>query len=142
MTSYDLILAAAAGAVCLAISVALWSHGQRRNLEARIVALKTRLIQQGGSDDAPAWLDAFDTAVIAVEGGRANLVAGGEGLIACAKALGADAEVSAVVAALSDADPNYAQKLTALFERGEPCVFEARGPHGLVSVEGLSLIHI
>lgn len=109
MTSYDLILAAAAGAVCLAISVALWSHGQRRNLEARIVALKTRLIQQGGSDDAPAWLDAFDTAVIAVEGGRANLVAGGEGLIACAKALGADAEVSAVVAALSDADPNYAQ---------------------------------
>lgn len=136
MTSYDLILAAAAGAVCLAISVALWSHGQRRNLEARIVALKTRLIQQGGSDDAPAWLDAFDTAVIAVEGGRANLVAGGEGLIACAKALGADAEVSAVVAALSDADPNYAQKLTALFERGEPCVFEARGPHGLVSVEG------
>ena len=34
--------------------------------------------------------------MIAVEGGRANLVAGGEGLIACAKALGADAEVSAV----------------------------------------------
>lgn len=136
MTSYDLILAAAAGAVCLAISVALWSHGQRRNLEARIAALKTRLIQQGGADDAPAWLDAFDTAVIAVEGGRASLVAGGEGLAACAKALGADTEVSAVLAALGDADPNYAQKLAALFERGEPCVFEARGANGLVSVEG------
>ncbi|MFY8144588.1 MAG: cell cycle protein kinase DivL [Caulobacter sp.] len=136
MTSYDLILAAAAGAVCLAISVALWSHGQRRNLEARIAALKTRLIQQGGADDAPAWLDAFDTAVVAVEGGRASLVAGGEGLAACAKALGADTEVSAVVAALGDADPNYAQKLAALFERGEPCVFEARGANGLVAVEG------
>jgi signal transduction histidine kinase len=136
MTSYDLILAAAAGAVCLALSVALWSHGQRRNLEARIAALKTRLIQQGGADDAPAWLDAFDTAVVAVEGGSAALVAGGEGLAACARALDAAADASAVIGALSEADPGYAQKLAALFERGEACVFEARGPHGLVAVEG------
>uniref|UniRef100_UPI0025D66578 hypothetical protein n=1 Tax=uncultured Caulobacter sp. TaxID=158749 RepID=UPI0025D66578 len=71
MTSYDLILAAAAGAVCLAICVTLWSLGQRRGYEDRIAALKDRLTLQGGDAlDAPAWVEAFDTAVLAVEGGR------------------------------------------------------------------------
>jgi signal transduction histidine kinase len=138
MTSYDLILAAAAGAVCLAICVTLWSLGQRRGYENRIAALKARLIQQqdGVSLDAPGWVDAFDTAVVAVEGGRASLVAGGESLAACAKALGVATEVETVLAALNEADPDHAQKLTALIESGEPCVFEARGAHGAVAVEG------
>lgn len=139
MTSYDLILAAAAGAVCLAICAALWSLGQRRSFEARIAALKARLtLQGGGAAEAPAWVEAFDSAVLAVEGGRVSLVAGGEGLAACAQVLGAPAEVEAVVAALGDADPDHAHKLAALFERGEPCGFEARGKGGWVSVEGRS----
>ncbi len=136
MTSYDLILAAAAGAVCLAICVALWSLGQRRSYEARIAALKARLIQQGGADDAPAWIEAFDTAVLAVEGGRPHLVAGAEGLAACARVLGVATDVEAVVAALGQADPAHAHKLAALFERGEACVFEARAAGGWISVEG------
>jgi PAS domain-containing protein len=137
MTSYDLILAAAAGAVCLAICVTLWSLGQRRGFEARIAALKTRLIEQGGDVvDAPAWVEAFDTAVIAVEAGRASLVAGGESLAACAQVLGVSADVQAVVAALGGADPDHAHKLTALFETGEPCAFEARGANGWLTVEG------
>ncbi|MBQ1563211.1 ATP-binding protein [Caulobacter sp.] len=136
MTSYDLILAAAAGAVCLAICVMLLSLGQRRRYEARIAALKARLSREGAGQDAPAWVEAFDTAVVAVEGGRASLAAGGEGLAACAKALGVASDVQAVVAALGDADPNHAQKLAALFERGEACAFEARGQTASVSVEG------
>ncbi len=136
MTSYDLILAAAAGAVCLAICVMLLSLGQRRRYEARIAALKARLSREGDGQDAPAWVEAFDTAVVAVEGGRASLAAGGEGLAACAKALGVASDVQAVVAALGDADPNHAQKLAALFERGEACAFEARGQTASVSVEG------
>jgi len=137
MTSYDLILAAVAGAVCLAICVTLWSLGQRRGYEARIAALKARLGMSGGDVlDAPAWVEAFDTAVIAVEGGRADLAAGAEGLAACAQVLGVEARVDTVIAALGGADPDHAHKLTALFERGEACVFEARGAHGWVSVEG------
>src|SRR4051812_44013831 len=115
MTSYDLILAAAAGAVCLALCVTLWSLGQRRGFETRIAALKTRLNQQEGvALDAPAWVDAFDTAVVAVEGGRISLVAGGDSLTACAKALGVAVEVEAVVEALGATDTHHAQKLAAL----------------------------
>lgn len=136
MTSYDLILAAAAGAVCLAICVTLWSLGQRRSYEARIAALKTRLIHQGGGGDAPAWVEAFDSAVLAVEGGRPRLAAGAEGLSACANVLGVPPDVEQVVAALGDVDPGHAQKLAALFERGEACMFEARGRGGWISVEG------
>jgi len=137
MTSYDLILAAAAGAVCLAICATLWALGQRRSFEARIAALKARLVDVGGDAlDAPAWVEAFDTAVIAIEGGRASLAAGGEGLAVCARVLGVPAEVEAVVGALGDADPDHAQKLSALIERGEGCAFEARGTSGWISVEG------
>lgn len=137
MTSYDLILAAVAGAVCLAFGVTLWSLGQRRGYEARIAALKARLGTMGGDAlEAPAWVEAFDTAVIAVEGDRIELAAGAEGLSACARVLGVSAEADAMVAALRGSDPSHAQKLAALFERGEPCAFEARGGEGWVSVEG------
>lgn len=138
MTPFDLILAATAGAVCLAICVSLWSLSQRRNYEARLAALKARLVEQPGGDSttAPAWVEAFDTAIVAVEGDQSWLAAGGEGLAACAKALEVDAQVQAVVTAIGRADPDHAQKLTALFERGEACVFEARGKAGSVVVEG------
>jgi len=136
MTSYDLILAATAGAVCLALCVALWAFGQRRGFEARIAALKARLTLQGGDAEAPAWVEAFDSAVIAVEGGRASLMAGAEGLEVCAQVLGVSPDVQAVVAALGGADPDHAHKLSALFERGQPCAFDARGQGGWVSVEG------
>lgn len=137
MTSNDLILAAAAGAVCLAICATLWSLGQRRSFEARIAALKARLArQEGGASGAQAWAEAFDTAVIEVEGGQAGLVSGVESLSTCAQALGVGHDVNAVVAALGQADPDHAHKLSALFERGEACAFEVRGPSGSVSVEG------
>ena len=139
MTSYDLILAAAAGAVCLALCVTLWSLGQRRRFEARIAALKARLVLHGGvEDDAPAWVEAFDAAVLAVEDGHARLAAGGEGLSACAQVLGVAGDPQAVVAALAATDPANAHKLAALFERGEACAFEARGAGGWISIEGRS----
>ncbi|WP_343699237.1 ATP-binding protein [Caulobacter sp.] len=138
MTPFDLILAATAGAVCLAICVSLWSLSQRRSFEARIAALKSRLVEQPGGDspNAPAWVEAFDTAIVAVEGDQSWLAAGGEGLSACARVLDVEAQVQAVVTAIGRADPDHAQKLTALFERGEACGFEARGKAGSVAVEG------
>ena len=33
-------------------------------------------------------------------------------------------------------DPEHGRRLKALFDRGEPCAFEARGPNGAVTVEG------
>ena len=43
MTSHELILAAAAGAVCLAICATLWALAQRRRFEARLAVLQGRL---------------------------------------------------------------------------------------------------
>ncbi|MGH1558313.1 hypothetical protein ACRAWD_12100 [Caulobacter segnis] len=106
MTSYDLILAAAASAVCLALCATLWSLGQRRRFEARIAALKARLVLQGGEDDAPAWVEAFDAAVLATVGREARPAwPRAARALACARVLGVAAEPQAVVAALAATDP-------------------------------------
>ncbi len=137
MTSYELILSAAAGAVCLAICATLWALAQRRAFEARLAALQSRLSGVGaGVLAAQASAEAFDNALISVEDGRAALVSGDDSLGACAAALGVESEAQAVVGALMRADPDHDHKLRSLFERGEPCAFEARGKSGLVSVEG------
>ncbi|MDI1365354.1 MAG: two-component sensor histidine kinase, partial [bacterium] len=137
MTSYDLILAAAAGAVCLAICATLWALAQRRRFEARLAVLQGRLSGlEGGALAVQASVEAFDSALISVEDGRAVLVSGAEALAACALALGCDAEAQAVAAALMLADPDHALRLRGLFEAGEPCAFEARGGAGSVLVEG------
>ena len=137
MTSPDLILAAAAGAVCLAICATLWALAQRRRFEARIDALQAKLTAvETGSMAAQASAEAFDSALVAVEDGQARLVSGEDSLAACAGVLNVGAEAQAIVDALSRADPDYAVRLKGLFERGEPCAFEARGAGGCVTVEG------
>lgn len=137
MTSYDLILAAAAGAVCLAICATLWALAQRRQFEARLTVLQRRLAKlESGALNVQASAEVFDSALISIEDGKAALVSGIDSLDACARALGAPGEAQAVVAAVIRADPDHAQRLRALFEQGEACAFEVRGKDGSVSVEG------
>ncbi|KSB89966.1 histidine kinase [Caulobacter vibrioides] len=137
MTSLDLILAATAGAVCLAICATLWALAQRRAFDARLAGMRLRLdALESGSVAAQASAEAFDNALVAVEDGAARLVSGEDSLTACAHVLNVEATPDALVEALTAGDPDHAARLKALFERGEACVFEARGPGGRVVVEG------
>jgi hypothetical protein len=71
MTSSDLILAATAGAVCLALCATLWAMSQRRRFEdhlarlkARAQALETRLMDSQGAAEA------FESAVVVIHDRR------------------------------------------------------------------------
>jgi signal transduction histidine kinase len=138
MSAYQLILAAAAGAVSLAICAVLWALAQRRQAHARVQALAARLAGlEIRAEAAQASAEAFDSALLAVEEGRALLASGEESLAVCAEALGlAEPDPQGVVNALMRADPDHARRLRALFERGEACAFEVQGEGGLLAVEG------
>lgn len=138
MGAHELILAAAAGAVSLAICAVLWALAQRRQAALQIQALKLQLKGlEGRADAAQASAEAFDSALLAVEDGHAMLASGEESLSVCARVLGVDTgEPQGLVNALMRADPDHARRLRALFERGEACAFEVRGEAGVVSVEG------
>jgi signal transduction histidine kinase len=134
----QLILAAAAGAVSLAICAVLWALAQRRQAAARAAELMAKLAGlELRAEAAQASAEAFDSALIAVEDGHALLASGEDSLSVCASALGVgDADPQGVINALMRADPDHARKLRALVDRGEACAFEAKGPGGLVAVEG------
>jgi signal transduction histidine kinase len=138
MSEQDLILGAAAGAVLLALCAMFWLVDQRRRNEARLDVLRNRIAElEAGAEAAQASVDAFDSALLAVEDGHASLTSGEESLAVCAEALGAqNGDPQGVVSALMRADPDHARRLRALFERGEACAFEVQGPGGVVSVEG------
>ncbi|MET0273734.1 MAG: PAS-domain containing protein, partial [Phenylobacterium sp.] len=138
MSPHDLMLAAAAGAVSLAICAVLWALAQRRQAQARVDAIAARLSGlEVRAEAAQASAEAFDSALLAVEDGQAMLASGEESLKTCAQALGlSDAEPQALVNALMRADPDHARRLRALFERGEACAFDLQGPAGAVTVEG------
>ena len=137
MTSSDLILAATAGAVCLALCATLWAMAQRRRFEDSLARLKARAeTLEYRLMDSQGAAEAFETAVIAIHDDGVDLISGEDALADCAKILEAPADARSVVVALTEADPDYAHKLTALFERGQVCAFEARGPRGGVMVEG------
>ncbi len=133
----DLVLAAAVGAVLLAVSATLAALAQRRRSDARVAALQARLdAVEGRAEAASASAEAFDSALLTVEDGRAALASGEDALAACARMLGVEPEPAVVVHALMRADPEHGRRLKTLFDAGEPCTFEARGPAGLISVEG------
>ena len=138
MDARDLILAAAAGAVSLAICAVLWARAQRRAAQARVAEISGRLSRAlAQADAAQASAEAFDSALLAVEDGKALLASSEESLALCAGALRlAEPDPQGVVNALMRADPDHARRLRALFERGESCAFEVRGDGGLIAVEG------
>ncbi len=139
MNPPDLILAAAAGAISLAICATLWALVQRRRTDAHVRHLQARLMALAGrAEAAQASVEAFDSALVAIEEGRASLASGEDSLAACSAVLGLGGGVDpqGVVNALMRSDPDHARRLRALFERGESCAFETRGLGGMVSVEG------
>ena len=145
MAVLDAAFAAAGGATCLALAATLWALAQRRRGQARIRELTENLRSLARrADAAHASAEAFDSAVVVIEGVNARLASGQDSLAACATALGLDPAVDAtqVVQALMRSDPDHAARLKALIERGEACDFEARaqqgptGPKAAVVVEG------
>jgi signal transduction histidine kinase len=138
MSQETLILLATAGAVSLAICATLWALAQGRQNQARLEGLSAKLAEvEARAEAAQASAEAFDSALLAVEDGRAMLASGEESFATCAAVLGlAHADAQGVVNALMRADPDHARRLRSLFERGEACAFEVRGSGGVVSVEG------
>jgi len=138
MSQETLILLATAGAVSLAVCATLWALAQGRRSLARIDELAAELANvEARAEAAQASAEAFDSALLAVEDGRALLASGEESFGVCAAVLGLPTpDPQGLVNALMRADPDHARRLRALFERGEPCAFEIRGPGGVVSVEG------
>jgi signal transduction histidine kinase len=138
MSELQLILSASAGSVLLALCATLWALHQRRLGQDRIEGLRGEISAlRAGAETAQASAEAFDSALLAVEDGHALLASGEESLTICCSALGLQvADPQAVVSALMRADPDHARRLRALFERGETCAFEVRGPGGVVAVEG------
>ncbi|MDO9222507.1 MAG: PAS-domain containing protein [Caulobacter sp.] len=138
MTQMELIVAATAGSVCLAICAVLWALIQRRAVDRRLKVMQARLESvEGRAAAAQASAEAFDSSLLVIDDGRALLASGEENLEACAAAFALSAvDPQSMVNAIMRSDPDHAARLRALFERGEACAFEARGPKGVVSVEG------
>ncbi len=138
MGPYELILAAAAGSVCLAVCATLWAVAQRRAGDARAAVLESRIDGlTAGSQAARASAEAFDCALVVIDDGLPRLASGEEALAACAAAFElAPDDAEGLLIAMIAADADHARRLKALTEKGEACAFEARGPHGAISVEG------
>ena len=138
----DLIIAAATGGVCLAMAATLWAVSVRRKADTRIAEFRERIRRlEGMADATQSSAEAFDSAMLTIEDGSVTLAWGGDSLALCAGILGlgetaASAQPSAVIDALVGAGADYARRLTALFETGEPCAFQARGAEGFVAVDG------
>src|SRR5258706_161257 len=105
MSPQYLILAATAGAVCLAIFAVLSAWATRRTGDARAAALAARLAAaERRARASQASAEAFDTALVAIEDGRASLITGEDSLAACAAVLGvSQVDTQAVVDALAAA---------------------------------------
>ena len=131
-----LVIAAVAAAWALALGAGLWALAERCRAEARAHEFEAYMSSLGARVDwDQAWTDAFDLAVLAIEEGRPRLIAGQEAFGCCALALGVEAEPRSVVAALMD-NPDHAQRVRGLIDRGEPCSFHTSGRAGGVDVEG------
>jgi signal transduction histidine kinase len=86
-----------------------------------------------------AAAEAFESALIVIDDGRAALIGGKDTLAGCAEALGLEATADArdVFDALGAA-ADRAARLNPLFTKGESCAFEVRGARETVSVDGRS----
>ena len=111
MGATDLILAAALGAVCLAISATLWTLVQRRRGETRMAGLSRRLMH-GEHEAAAAFaaIEADDVALLNVERGRYTLAAGEAVFREIAAAFGVEAAPMAVMDAVMRADPAHGRR--------------------------------
>ncbi len=138
MGASDLILAAFAGAICLAIAATFWAFAQGQSAAARIAALGDRLkAAQQHADLARSAAEAFEGAILAIDADEVHLASGPETLAACAQLLDADpGDPRAVLEALARVDPYLGAKLQALVDSGEAFTAQARPGDSAVEVEG------
>src|SRR5580658_4732990 len=107
----DLVLAAAIGAVCLALASTLWALSVRRRADQRIAAFQNRFERlEGLADATQASAEAFDAAMLTVEDGQVRLAWGDDSLKLCAEMLGLTdidrlQRPAGVIEALMQADP-------------------------------------
>ena len=137
MDALHLVLAAAAGAVCLALAAAFWAAAGRRASDARMAALELRLAraeQQG--EAARGAIEAFEGAVLSVEGDTVRLAAGEDALPAIAALLSAAETPAAVLTALTQPGAPLSRKIEALTERGEAFIGQVLSGRGALEVEG------
>jgi signal transduction histidine kinase len=137
MGASDVILAAALGAVCLALAATFWALAQGRRLGARLTDLSDRLKSaEFEADAARGAVDAFDGAVVAICGDDVTLVSGAEVLDACAHLFASRATPRAVLETLGGADPQLGARLQALADAGEPFTSQVHRGDAAVEVEG------
>ena len=87
--SPDFVVMAAIGGVCLALAAVLYAVWAVRAGDRRIAAYRVQIDRlQGLADATQASAEAFDSAMITVEGNSARLAWGGDTLGLCASALG------------------------------------------------------
>ena len=137
MGASDLILAAALGAVCLALAATFWALAQGRRLGARLTELSDRLKSaEFEADAARGAVDAFDGAVVAICGDEVKLVSGAEVLDACAHLFASRSTPRAVLETLGRADPQLGARLQALVDAGEPFIGQVHRGDAAVEVQG------
>jgi hypothetical protein len=137
MDALHLVLAAAAGAVCLALAAAFWAAAARRLADARIAALEHRLIraeQQG--EAARGAIEAFDGAVLSIENDTVRLAAGEDVMPAIAALLGSTEQPSAILTALTGPHAPLSRRIEALTLRGEAFIGQVLVAGGALEVEG------
>jgi len=137
MGASDLILAAFAGAICLAMAATFWALAQGRSAGARIAALNAQLkTSQREVEAARGAAEAFDGAILAIEGDDVHLVSGSDTMLACAHLFGAGEDPQAILEALAGADPHLGGRLQALVDSGEPFTGQAHRGDAAVEIEG------
>jgi signal transduction histidine kinase len=137
MGASDLILAAAGGAVCLALAATFWALAQGRALGARLHDLTARLdAARFDAEAARGAVDAFDGAVLAISNDEVILVSGAEVLAACARLFASRAAPRAVLETLGRADPQLGARLQALIDAGEPFTGQVHRGDAAVELEG------
>ena len=137
MNVSDLILAAGAGMVCLAISATLWAVASRARSQNRLAALRVQLVEtEYAAAAALASAESDGAALITHDRGRLALTSGREALSAAAATLGCDSTAAGVVLALRRQDAGQQEQLDRLFSYGAVCRFDAEGPGGVVHIQG------
>jgi signal transduction histidine kinase len=139
MSVSDLILAAAGGAVCLALAATFWALAQGRAMADRIADLAARIkTAEFDADAARGAVEAFDGAVVAIQGETVHVVSGEELIAACARLFAARPNARSVLETLGRVDPQLGARLQALVEGGEPFTGQVHRGDAAVEVEGRS----
>ena len=137
MDGSDLLLAAGAGMVCLAISATLWALSARGRAALRVDGLRAQLAELDyAAAGAMASIEADGDALITHDRGALTLSSGPAALAACARALGCSDAPSSLIVALRRLNDDTQQKLDRLFGLGEPCLFAAQGQGGVINIQG------